>query len=502
MLEVVSVATMRKSDAAAIAGGIPSRKLMACAGKGVFESYPWQGRTAVVCGSGNNAGDGFVLAMLLHRAGIACRILLLSDRFSEDGAYYFGECEKNGIPVEHVTERPDFSGDAEIADCIFGTGFRGDVSGLEKEVIQAVNESGKPVISVDINSGMNGDSGMGETAVRSALTVSIGSYKTGHFLGRAKDLIGALVNIDIGIPIVGETCRLVEAKDLAGVIPMRKQCSHKGDYGYVGIMGGCAEYSGAAKLANLSCAALRAGCGVATLIVPESIAGSVAPYLLESTLARIPDENGKMRCEPQAILPILSRVKALSVGMGWGSAPQYREILSLILQNFKGSLILDADGLNTLATMEGNPLQNASCRVLVTPHRKEFERISKRTAEEIGRDPVGCAEQWARENGACVLLKGPCTVVTDGKETLLVDRGCAGMATAGSGDVLSGILTGLLGYLPVTPMTAACGAYLAGLAGELAERASNPISMTAGDTVAKIGEAVGSLLEKKDSQSQ
>ena len=140
-------------------------------------------------------------------------------------------------------------------------------------------------------------------------------------------------------------------------------------------------------------------------------------------------------------------------------------------------------------------LKSTECAVLLTPHLKEFERISGYSMAEIQGDPIGCAKAYAKKNGVCVLLKGACTVVTDGNETILVNRGCAGMATAGSGDVLSGILAGLLGYSSVNPRAAACGAYIAGLAGERAEKEKNPVSMIASDTVGKIPEAVSMISE-------
>ena len=495
MKPVVSTAVMRRCDAAAIASGVPSRELMRRAGEAVFCSYPWHGRTAIVCGTGNNAGDGYVLAGCLRRAGIPCRLLLLEERFSPDGRFYFEECLRLGIPWSLCTGAPDFSGDAEIADCLFGTGFHGCAEGLAAEVIAAINRAGLPVISVDINSGLNGDSGLGSPAVRSTLTVSIGTYKTGHFLGAAKDTVGSLQNADIGIPVPPEDCcRLTETGDFHDILRPRRQLSHKGNYGYVGLLGGCAEYAGAAKLANLSCAALRAGCGVATLMVPQSLEASVSPYLLESTLALLPDRDGHMRYDPERLDMLTGRLRALAVGMGWGRSPENQAILAHLLEHYAGSLVIDADGLNALAGLGPDALRPAAGRVLLTPHCKEFERISGYPMEQIQSDPVGTAGEYAARNGVCLLLKGPCTVVTDGRATYLVNRGCAGMATAGSGDVLSGILAGLLGFSPMSPLTAACGAYINGLAGELAEQESNPISMTASDTVRKIPDSVSRML--------
>ncbi len=495
MQKIVRVDTMRYSDAETIRQGTSGRELMYRAGLGVLESHLWQGPVAIVCGSGNNGGDGYVLALLLQEKKIPCTVFLLSERFSEDGRFYYEQCLQRGIAVKQFDSSTDFSPFAEIVDCILGTGFSGELQGMVAEAVQRINESQGFVISTDINSGLNGDNGTSALCVHSDLTVSIGFYKSGHFLNDAKDVIASLCNVDIGIKLHGTSADLAEAHDFGSIFAARRQNSHKGNYGYIGILGGCREYAGAAKLANLSASALRSGCGVATLIVPESIAHSVSPYLLESTLATLPDEQGHMLFDPLELDRVLSGKKALAVGMGWGVSPQSALILEHILRHYAISLVIDADGLNTLAGMDPALLRKTQCRVLLTPHVKEFERLSRYSVKEIQGDPVGCAERYAKENGVCLLLKGACTVVTDGKETFLVNRGCAGMATAGSGDVLSGILAGLLGYAPVTPLTAACGAYVAGLAGELAEEKRNPVCMTASDTVAEIPRAVSHILE-------
>ncbi|MBP5728146.1 MAG: NAD(P)H-hydrate epimerase, partial [Clostridia bacterium] len=160
MIRILSVENMRKSDAAAIAAGTPGRDLMFRAGQRIFESVEWKPPVAILCGSGNNAGDGYVIAKLLHDAGIACDLILLSERFSEDGTYYYNLCRDAGIPSLRWDPAVDLTKYGTIADCLFGTGFRGEVRGPAREAIEAVNKSGAYVVAVDINSGLNGDSGM------------------------------------------------------------------------------------------------------------------------------------------------------------------------------------------------------------------------------------------------------------------------------------------------------------------------------------------------------
>ena len=498
MQPILSVEAMRNSDFETIRSGVSSKDLMWRAGEGIFSSYPWHGKVAIVCGSGNNAGDGYVLALLMQKNAIPCTLVLLSDRFSEDGRYYFDRCVACGIEYVQYSANFNFSPYTEIVDCILGTGFSGTVTGVYRDAIERINCSNKIVISADINSGLNGNNGCTELCVRSDLTVSIGYFQYGHFLGNAKDCMKEKKNISIGIDLYGDAAYLPEKSDFLPVLKKRLQNSHKGTYGYVLLMGGCTEYAGAIKLASMSCAALRSGCGVATLAVPKSIVHAVTPYLLESTIVGLEDENGHVLPNPEALDRVFSKKAAIAVGMGWGSNVGNVAILSHLLRNYETNVVIDADGLNTLSQMDPTILKETKCHVLLTPHPMEFSRLSGNSVDAILHDPIGLSMQYARENRVCVLLKGPCTVVTDGTETLLVDRGCAGMATAGSGDVLSGILAGLLGYAPLTPLTVACGAYIAGLAGELAEKSENEISMLASDTVKHISKAISNIIKSEE----
>lgn len=481
MKDVVSVKIMRESDAATIKTKTSSLELMKRAGEAVYASYNWQGKTAIVCGTGNNAGDGYVLATLL---GDKCRLFLLKEKFSADGKSYFDECVKMGVEYSFINENTDFSKYDTIVDCIFGTGFTGEIAGIVKEVIDKINNSGKFVISVDIPSGLNGDTGMGYSVI-SDLTVSIGTLKTGLILNEAKDKIKKLVNCPIGIDIIGEKYYLLEKEDFCGMIPERKNFSHKGNYGYTALMGGCEEYSGAVKLANLSLSALKSGCGVTRLIVNESIAGAVAPYLLESTLFKLADEFDK-----ESIDNALKGIKSLAVGMGWGIDERHKKILSYILENYAINVIIDADGLNTLAKMDLDILKRTKCTVCLTPHLKEFSRLSGLDVNDVD---FAATRSFAKKYGVIVLLKGTATAVTDGEYVYFVNRGCAGMATAGSGDVLSGILCGLAGFLPLDVKTVSMGAYIAGRAGEEAQRETNAVSMTASDTVNNISRVIGEI---------
>ena len=282
----------------------------------------------------------------------------------------------------------------------------------------------------------------------------------------------------------------LKKEDCKEFVGKRDVNSNKGDFGYIAILGGCQNYSGAIKLANLSSASIRAGSGVTRLIIPKSIVNSVSPYLLESTLFTIDDNDGEMIFDSKEIDESLHRINALAIGMGWAINKNNEKILEYILENYSMPIVIDADGINTLSKMDLEILNRTKSQIILTPHPKEFERISNISIDEIEQNPVKVAEDFANKYNLILLLKGHETVVTDGSETYTVKKGGAGMATAGSGDVLSGIIVGMLGSnKPSSRLIATC-AYIAGLAGEIAEEKYTDISMKASDTIESIPEAI------------
>ena len=504
MKEILSVELMRKSDAMTIEGGTPGVTLMKRAGEGILQailSHAPQDALArgvgIVTGSGNNAGDGYILALLLKARGVSATLVRLSSRFSDDGRYYYDACVKEGIPDLLFDESTDLSRFGVIVDCIFGTGFSGEATGLPREAIERINRSGAFVVSADINSGLNGDNGRAVTAVRSDLTVSIGSLKPGHFLASGKDLIGRLVNCDIGIAPAGNPFHLLEEQDIAAVLPKRKHNSNKSTYGYVTLIGGSACYSGAIRLAAMADAAMLSGAGVTTVAAPASLGDTVRNAILESTFFPLSEEGGNFRFSPSELDTLMARSKVIAFGMGIGNSDDTANAVRYLLQHYTGRLIIDADGLNALAGLDAALLKETSATVILTPHPMEFSRLLKdHGVNEVLNSPIALAKAYAKENRVVLLLKGASTVVTDGSEVLLVDRGCPGMATAGSGDVLSGVLAALFGYAPTPPiLTTAAGAFICGYAGERAESALNAVTMTARDTVAHIREAILALAE-------
>ncbi len=497
MIEILSVENMRRSDAATIAGGIPGRELMLRASQGIFEAVSWERPVAIVCGSGNNAGDGYALAALLTEAGISCWLVLLGDRFSPDGQYYYDRCRALGVDVRRWEDGGALQGAATVVDCIFGTGYRGEVTGIAAEAIRAINKSGAYVVSVDINSGLNGNSGMGALCVRSDLTVSVGSFQPGHFLNMAKDVMAAKVNCPIGIRPIDPPMYLLEAEDIAGLFPPRPNLSHKGSYGYIALVGGSERYNGAIRLAAMASAGMRAGAGVIKVGFPRFLYDIVSPALLEATAFPLPDTDGHLAYDPEALRELASGTKAIAFGMGIGQSPEALSSLRWLLENYGGRLIIDADGLNLLSSLPDHAslLKGAHPEIILTPHLKEFSRLSGHSVSEIQQDPVGLSRRYAKEAGCVLLLKGPATLITDGELILFTDTGCPGMATAGSGDVLSGILAAAAGWMPDALKAAAAAAWINGKAGELAQEKTNAYSMTAGDTSGCVSAVISELLK-------
>lgn len=283
----------------------------------------------------------------------------------------------------------------------------------------------------------------------------------------------------------------IELIDVQSLFKERDFDSHKGMFGTVGIMGGSLEYSGAVKLANMSASAVRSGAGIVRVIVPENIASAILPYLLEQTLYPLKcDNKGHIYFNMDDLERALKNLKSLAIGMGWGISEEYKKILDIIIKKFNGKLLIDADGLNTLAQMDLNILKETNSQIILTPHLKEFQRLSKIDIEKIKQNSIEIATNFAKEYNVILLLKGSTTIVTDGKNIYLIKKGVPGMATAGSGDVLSGILAGMLGYQEANILTIASGALLAVTAGELAQEKFTDISMRASDTIKYIPEAI------------
>ena len=279
----------------------------------------------------------------------------------------------------------------------------------------------------------------------------------------------------------------IEISDVKDLVKERNINSNKGDFGKAGLYGGSLEYSGALKLSYISLSALRSGCGISRVLVKKEILPLLGPNILEQTLCILPDYNDKFY---DKLKESIKDLDSLAFGMGLGNDEQMDEVLEFLIKNYTGNLIIDADGLNTLSKMNLDILKEKTCNILLTPHLKEFSRLINKSIEEIKKDSLSIVKEFASTYKITILLKGHTTTISDGNSTYLITTGCPGMATAGSGDVLSGILSGLLAYLDFNLLTVAAGVLLNGIAGCLAEEENTDISMIASDTINNIGNAI------------
>ena len=477
---VVSNKVMAESDKACIAGGVPSVELMARAAKGVFDNIDKIGRTYIICGKGNNGGDGFALACLMADAGCDVSLFYISEKISADAQYYREQLKERGFSKICPVSECDYECD-QIVDCIFGTGFYGEPAKEYADVIEKINNSCAEVVAVDIPSGLDGTGGRAFNAVKADKTVAIQAVKSGLLLGDGKDFCGEIVTVDIGIPIKGETCDVIDESFVAPLFGRRKQNCNKGSFGKSLIIGGSAEFPGAPKLAEAGRAALRAGAGLNTLCVPYSIAAAYAANVIESTLFPMADSDGKLVFDKGSLDSAMKGVTAVAVGPGMGgNREENKKICKYIAENFDCDCILDADALNAFGQTI-TELKEKRAKLLLTPHPKEASRLTGKSVDEILADPITAAAELAKSCDAVVLLKGATTVVSDGKKSALVANGTPALAKGGSGDVLTGTVCGLA-TRGISLFDSACAAaYLCAEAAKVAEKEFGDFGVLASD---------------------
>ena len=475
----VSCKVMAESDRACIAGGVPSVELMARAAKGIFDNIDKSGKIYVVCGKGNNGGDGFALACLLKDV-CDISVFCISDRVSDDAEFYKKKLTDSGFRGIYPISECDYDCDL-IVDCIFGTGFSGAPKREYVEVIERINSSGAKVVSADIPSGLDGTGGRAVVAVKADKTVAIQAIKSGLLLGDGKDCCGEIVVADIGIEIIGEKYAVIDDGFIKPLFAPRKNNCNKGSFGKSLIIGGSAEFPGAPKLAEAGRAALRAGAGLNTLCVPYSIAGAYAECVVESTLFPMADKDGRLAFDKGSLDRAMKGVTSVAIGPGMGGdKEENKKICDYIANNFDCDCIFDADALNAYGERI-TELKSKKARVLLTPHPKEASRLTGRSVEEILSDPIAATRKLAKDTACVVLLKGATTVVTDGDRVALVANGTPALAKGGSGDVLTGTICGMAARGVPLFESACAGAYLCAAAAKAAEKEYGDFGVLASD---------------------
>jgi len=487
MLHTISPQDMQEMERAYLEGtGYPSLLLMEHAAQAVadcLERYAQKGaRVLFVCGGGNNGGDGCAAARIWMQRGGKADVWLLGSPSKMKGdagvnASLLSVCGANMSIL--YGEAPEIPADCRaIVDALFGTGLSRALEGAALSAVERMNESGLPVVAVDIPSGVDGATGqmLGE-AVRAAATVTFHRPKHGHLLFPGRALTGELIVADIGILPEWDGAQGIEvlqSKDAKALLPVRATDAHKGTFGHVLLVAGSEGMAGAACLSAQ--AALRAGSGLVT-------AACCAPVrlpmqnLVPCAMTKVVSAGAALDAGSAMELYNLAQDKrALAIGPGLGQSDStWRAVSQLILSDTPK--VIDADALNLLARHGGR----VGANTVLTPHPGEMARLTGAPVKEILASPVEYAQQLAQDMSCCVLLKGATTVIARGEDVAMNITGCEAMATGGCGDVLTGVIAGLMAQ-GMTPYDAArVGAYYHGIAGETAERARGSRAATAWD---------------------
>ena len=515
-MKIVSATQMAKLDSEAIkTHGIPGEELMERAGKGIFkyvtETIQEHNLTPYVvlyAGKGNNGGDAFVVARYLEQAGIRNTTVVLTDEASlkGDAKLNYSQLKNSGAEIEFALTpeelrklSPQYTDCGLIVDGILGTGIKGEAAGFFAEAIEFINSQEKRVVAIDVPSGINGDDGhTGGPCIDAYGTVTMGLPKQGLFLGGSLDFIGRLRTVDIGIPDEAiakaeSPAELVTKDDVKQLLPRRRRISHKGDYGRVMALCGSRGYTGAGYLVTQ--AAMRCGTGLAYLLIPESLNAAMESKLTEVITVPVPetDTGTPSYAALDIVIEKLARCDAAAVGPGLSTNPETARLVRGIMRKASAPLVLDADGINCIKG-EKELLRNYAGPCIITPHVGELSRLMGTSKEEIVGDLWGAAGKSAKELGVVLVLKSAQTVIATPEGEIHVNiAGNAGMASAGVGDVLTGVIVSLLGQGLETIDAARLGVFLHGTAGDIAADAIPLPSLIATDLLETLPLAIGPL---------
>jgi NAD(P)H-hydrate epimerase len=508
MQRLVTAAEMQVLDRRTVADlGIPGLTLMENAGKGVVAAMEKHlgslagTRPLIVCGKGNNGGDGFVVARLLleKKAGPDCILLGRAAGLKGDALTNYQRLAESGITVVEASSPADieplFRNRKVVVDAIFGTGLTRAPSGLTAEAIRLMNGSGARVVAVDLPSGLDSDTGISyDPCVRSDLTVTMALPKLGLWLYPGRELAGTVEVADIGIPVTEvlspkskaqspepDRTWLLDAEHIRSILPRRRPDGNKGSFGRALIIAGSRGFSGAAILAGRG--AVRSGCGLVHLAVPEGITGVAAFCVIEAVKTALP-QTEDAALSPAALeflLDLSTEAQSVAIGPGIGTDRRTRELELDFLAEVEKPTVIDADGINNLKEHLAL-LSRAKAPLVLTPHPGEFARLTGRKPAEINADRVGLARKFATEHKVVLVLKGASTVVAaPGGSAFVNPTGNSGLASGGTGDVLTGLIAGLLAQ-GMSPLDSACaGVYLHGLAADIAVRSLTEYCLAAGD---------------------
>jgi NAD(P)H-hydrate epimerase len=514
---LLTAAEMREMDRVSIEEyGVPGVVLMENAGRGaamvaleLFKLRRGAEQVVVVCGPGNNGGDGYVVARHLANRGLEVRVLLVADRarVTGDAAVHLRVLERMNVPLVSAAtpgallepQRPselNLSRADLIVDALLGTGLTAEVRSPYREAIAAINAATPrvPVLSLDLPSGIDSDTGaVRGVAVRAAATATFAFPKRGLYLYPGRAHAGTIRVVDIGVPLEaarvrGSAAGLLGDAIVRPAIPPRLADAHKGTYGHLLVWGGSAGKAGAAVLAAR--AALRTGVGLCTVAAEPSSAPVIHAGAVEAMVEAVAlDGDGHEAGE--RLLALARGKSAIAAGPGLGQSEAAAGALARVLAEAEVPLVLDADALNLLAAAGAPLLDGARAPVILTPHPGEMARLTGQDTEAIQADRIAAAHAFARARRVHVVLKGAATVVAHPDGAVWVcPAGNAGMATGGAGDVLTGVIGALLAARVEPGAAARAGAYLHAVAGDRAAARTGMAGLLAGDLPQAVAEVL------------
>ena len=510
-MRVLNTEQMREADRRTIVDvGVPSIDLMEQAGHEVVEALDAtfddlkERRIVVVCGHGNNGGDGFVAARALSQRGVDIDVLLLGtiDEVRGDARTNLEVLRKMELSIAEVPDLPRWEKYSSVVaqsdliiDAILGTGLSRPLTGIFQRVVTDINALLIPVVSIDLPTGLSADDSrrLGET-IQAAMTVTLGAPKVSLVMPPTDRCAGDLVMADIGIPkeiidgVDGERLELITAEAVRSLISTRRVEAHKGDFGHVLIVAGSMGMSGAACLAGQG--ALRSGAGLVTVATPRSCLSIVAAAAPEYKTLPLPEtSDGSIGAEALDVL-LNVRCDVIAAGPGLGTNSAVSEVIRGLLEGTEVPLVLDADALNVIAADREGLRAKGSGTLVITPHPGEMARLCATTSLDVQIDRVSVARRYAVDNQTYVVLKGAGTLIAEPNGNVWVNpTGNPGMATSGAGDVLTGVTAAWLAQQDEAVEACQIAVYLHGLAGDLGAEAHGEIALTASDLVDALGRA-------------
>ena len=509
-LYLVTAQQMRELDRLTIELGTPGHVLMERAGAGataaLLQEFPQVHSAPVVvfAGKGNNGGDGFVIARLLKKEGISCEVVLTAKKtdVKGDALRNLNAFTQMRGRVHEVTHSKQLAAVEKklntcglVVDALLGTGLSAPVDGLLAELIAMINARKIPVVAVDTPSGLDTDRGVPlGTAVRAHLTVTFGYPKIGLLQPEAITYVGRLENVDIGIAqtalaTVKPDLLLLTEESTGALLQPRRADAHKGDFGHLLVLAGARGKSGAALLSGG--AALRSGTGLVTLAGPTSLNTIFSSVLVEAMTVPMPEcKDGSLAFNARALAEATEGKSAIAFGPGIGVSADTIRLTRWLLKNSALPLIIDADGLNCLAT-DLTMLSEARVPVVLTPHPGEMARLAKMSNAEVQAQRLPLARSFARAHHCYLVLKGSRTVIaTPDGQVWLNPTGNPGMASGGMGDVLTGTIGGFLaqGYAP--EYACQLGVFLHGYVGDRAADEKGQVGILARDLIERLPQGI------------